>query len=133
MLDLREAMEDLESAEQRKTRESIYGVPPEAMVRSDPSVVSINGVVASLGVAEFMAYRTCLRKPHGLLNFDGAAGRVTLNKDEPPSDCYYCKGIWGCGPEAKAERYLRMKRFRSLQQFRSTAQNPEPMTAGGSG
>jgi molybdopterin/thiamine biosynthesis adenylyltransferase len=106
LLDLREAAEDLENSEQRRDREAIYGVAREYLQRSGPSVVSINGVVASLAVTEFMKPCAGLSAPSRWLNYDGRTSRVTVSADEPRGDCYYCKGIWGSGDQAGVERYL---------------------------
>ena len=83
--------------EQRSQRAKAYGVPLASLGRSGPSVVSVNGVIASVAVTEFMAWCTGLRAPFGQLNYRGDQGRVLLNKDEPRTDCYYCTGLWGNG------------------------------------
>jgi hypothetical protein len=65
-----------------------------------PSVVSINGVVASLAVTEFMLGVTGIRPPKRLLTYYGNMGRVALKTEEPAPNCYYCKGIRGNGDAA---------------------------------
>jgi hypothetical protein len=48
--------------ERRSGDDEIYGVDRAALDTGGPSVVSVNGVVASLAVTEFMAWRTGLRE-----------------------------------------------------------------------
>lgn len=106
VLDQNEAREDLENPHTREAREAIYGVRRELLGRSGPSVVSVNGVVASLAVTEFMVAVTGLRAPRRLLTYYGHRGDVTISKDRPMDDCYYCRGIRGTGADAAVERYL---------------------------
>src|SRR5947207_1594050 len=54
LIDIEEARADLAGPEERQNREALYGVRREFIGRSGPSVVSINGVVASVAVNEFM-------------------------------------------------------------------------------
>src|SRR5438093_1196106 len=53
------------TAEQRVADDKIYGIERNALTDGGPSVVSVNGVVASLAVTEFMAWKTGLRAPAG--------------------------------------------------------------------
>lgn len=53
-MDITEAQADLAGEAERVDRETLYGIEKGELDRSGPSVVSINGVVASLGVTEFM-------------------------------------------------------------------------------
>lgn len=106
-LDVAEAQADLLSQDARQAREAIYGVRYEALDEVGPSVVSINGVVASLAVTEFMLGVTGIRTPKRLLTYRGNTGVVTTKKEEPASDCYYCKGIRGKGDAVDINRYIR--------------------------
>ena len=83
LLDPAEAGMDLLSDKQRKNREAIYGMPVGSLAAAGPSVVSINGVVASLGVTEFMLAVSGIRDPRGVLTYDGNRG-VVLAKSAPP-------------------------------------------------
>jgi molybdopterin/thiamine biosynthesis adenylyltransferase len=105
VIDPGEAREDLDNPDVREDREVIYGVRRELLGRSGPSIVSVNGVIASLAVTEFTAAITGIRMPHRLLNYYGQRGTVTVSKDAPRVDCYYCKGIRGTGHKADVERY----------------------------
>ncbi len=104
-LDVAQARTDLETPEARLNRDAIYGVPLNALDRAGPAVVSINGVVASLAVSEFMLGVTGIRPPKRLCKYRGNRGIVTVN-GEPAPDCYYCKGIRGKGHAAGVQKYL---------------------------
>jgi hypothetical protein len=106
MLDVGEAQEDLAGEGERRDRETIYGIKRAALGRSGPSVVSLNGVVASLGVTEFMVAVTGLRRPKGLITYYGNTGKAVVRAEGPAPDCYYCKGIRGTGDAADVQRYL---------------------------
>jgi hypothetical protein len=106
-LDVNEASAELGGPEARKLRAAIYGVTPDRLGRSGPSVVSINGVVASLAVTEFMLSVTGVRQPSALITYRGDLGTVSVSRDQPQPDCYYCKGVWGKGAEADVQRYIR--------------------------
>lgn len=95
LLDQRALATAAMSEEQREEEKRIYGVPPASLEDTGPAIISINGVIASLGVTEFIAWRTRLRDPWPYLVYRGDQGRVLLNIDPPSPDCYYCKGLWG--------------------------------------
>jgi hypothetical protein len=104
-LDMAEVQD--QSPETREERARIYGVDVAVLGRAGPSVVSINGVVASLGVTEFMAFVTGLRPPKRHLTYHGHLGKVTLLTDPPKPDCYYCKEVRGMHDRADVQRYYR--------------------------
>ncbi len=106
-LDTQEASRDLETEGQRMDRQAIYGVRTELLAGRGPSVVSINAVVASLAATEFMKLCTGLDRPSRLVKYDGRMSRVTVSRDDPRPDCYYCKGVWGTRGQALVERFLR--------------------------
>ncbi len=107
LLDVGEAQAELAGIGDRKNREALYGVERAALGRSGPSVVSINGVVASLGVTEFVVGVTGLRAPQRVLTYRGQFGRVATTTDAPAPNCYYCKGIRGRGDAVDVQRYIR--------------------------
>ena len=80
---------------QRMADDEIYGINRAALDESGPSVVSVNGVVASLAVTEFMAWRTELREPVGYLNYRGDRGTVGARADPERDFCGYCMSRWG--------------------------------------
>jgi len=90
-----EIARDRMSPEQREADRRIYGVDREALAGTGPAVVSINGVVASLAVTEFMVYVTGLREPAAQLTYRGERGIVTKSLDDPEPTCYYCTRLWG--------------------------------------
>ena len=92
---------------QRQDYEAIYGVPAEALGEAGPSVVSINGTVASLAVTEFMLLATGLKdEPGKFLKYHGHRGIVTRVTDSPAPGCYYCVGIRGKGDSAGLDEFL---------------------------
>jgi hypothetical protein len=56
-------------------------------------VVSLNGVVASLAVTEFMVFVTGMRAPAGQLIYRGETPVVRRVVDEPEPGCYFCNGL----------------------------------------
>lgn len=90
-----EIARDRKSPEQREADSRIYGVDRDALAGAGPAVVSLNGVVASLAVTEFMVYITGLREPAPQLIYRGDRGIVTKSIDQPQPGCYYCTGLWG--------------------------------------
>ena len=87
--------------------DAVYGIPRGDLDEIGPSVVSLNGVVASLGITEFMAAVTGIRKPNDHLDYRGDRGTVGRRKVVCKSDCYYCNEIKGQGDAARIERYIR--------------------------
>jgi molybdopterin-synthase adenylyltransferase len=105
-LDLAEANDDLSTPEQRRQRDALYGVNRADLDDAGPAVVSINGVVASLAVTEFMVHVTGIRPPQPVLTYHGHLAKVTTRSEPPPKDCYYCSGIWNHRERADVERYF---------------------------
>jgi hypothetical protein len=104
-IDLAAAREDLESEAARRDRAKIYGVAAAQLDEGGPSVVSINGVVASLAVTEYMVGLSGIRPPKRLVVYRGDRGIVTTGVVESPSSCYFCKTLAGAGASAGVERY----------------------------
>jgi molybdopterin-synthase adenylyltransferase len=95
LLDQEEIALDSMSPEQRAIHERIYGVRRGVLEDTGPMVVSINGVVASLAVTEFMAQVTGLRAPFPYLNYFAERQLIRRSLDEPKPGCYYCTKLWG--------------------------------------
>ena len=106
LIDLNEARRDIESPQSRQDHEDLYGVGREHLGHTGPSVVSINGTVASIAVTEFFLWFTGIRPPQRLLEYRAHMGIVTRNTDSPEEDCYYCRAIRGNPEAANIERYL---------------------------
>jgi hypothetical protein len=105
-IDLAAARQDLESDAARRDRAKIYGVDAALLEEGGPSVVSINGVVASLGVTEYMLSVTGIRLPKRLLTYRGDRGIVTTGTADAPPGCYFCETIAGAGASAAVDRYI---------------------------
>lgn len=82
--------------EQRLADSTIYGIDRSHLAGGGPSVVSVNGVVASLAVTEFLALVTGLREPLGRLTYYAHRGIVTTSQERDSDSCYYCSTIYGC-------------------------------------
>ena len=109
-LNLQAARIDLMSDEQRNDHTAIYGIPLSDLGRVGPSVVSINGLIASLGVTEFILTVTGVpRQPKSVLKYYGERGVVTTPVKSPYPDCYHCSGGKGKRDGAGVQRYLEAK------------------------
>ena len=107
LIDVSEAQEDLMNPQARANRNAVYGMPPGPAGEPGPAVVSINGVVASLAVTEFMLTVSGVHtEPKRVLKYDAKRGIVTRSRDEPKPDCYYCCWIKGAGDSANVHRYI---------------------------
>ena len=95
LLDQQEITRDSMSPEQREVHDRIYRVERGALGETGPMVVSMNGVVSSLAVTEFMVFVTRMREPVPHLIYRGHAGTVGHNNDAPETGCYFCAGMWG--------------------------------------
>lgn len=92
--------------EDANARREIYGIEIDALAGGGPSVVSVNGVVASLAVTEFMAGVTRLRTPLPLLTYRGW-NAIVSRRAGLSENCYYCHGVRGKGDKADVERFIR--------------------------
>lgn len=106
ILDREEAGRDLENPEARKDREELYGIDKDQLHHSGPSVVSLNGIIASLAVTEFMVWITGLRPPNKLLMYLGKLGTVSFTKERSNPNCYFCNQVRGMKDKAKVERFI---------------------------
>jgi len=113
LLDEKDVRRYLTPAQEQARIDAIYGIASAALGRTGPSVAPHNGVIAALGATEFMVGVTGLRRPARLLQYRGHVGTVTVVKDPPHPDCYYCSGIRGQGAAADVERYLNMPHLRT--------------------
>ncbi|MDE0778929.1 MAG: ThiF family adenylyltransferase [Nocardioides sp.] len=82
----REQMNDAQRAE----RDRLYGLTPEEAGGSGPSVVTINGVVASLACTEALVYLTGLREPARQLTYLAHNSVVRKNTTVGDPTCLYC-------------------------------------------
>jgi molybdopterin/thiamine biosynthesis adenylyltransferase len=105
-LDALDVAEFLATGEELERHQEIYGVRRELLDEAGPSVITINSVVASLAVTEFMAAVTGMRPPAKLLTYYGHDSVVRKSLDLPRPDCPYCAGIRGQKDLADMDRYL---------------------------
>lgn len=105
-IELAAARADLEGDAARRDRSKIYGVDADLLEEGGPSVVSLNGVVASLGVTEYMVGASGIREPRRLLTYRGDQGIVTVGGQQLAPGCYYCTMVTGKGADAGVERLL---------------------------
>lgn len=89
-IDQEEVREMTESGEERQDRQTIYGVATSVLSEVGPSVVCLNGVIASLGVMEFMVAVTDLRPPVLKLEYRGMSGTVLRENEPPLPGCFFC-------------------------------------------
>ena len=106
LLDQEQMRERTASERVKREDEDIYGVPRADLGGRGPSVISLNALVASAAVTEFMVAVTGLRDPQSHLEYHGRRGVLLSDRSEPRPDCYYCKGIWGKGLAVGAERHI---------------------------
>lgn len=100
-LDQAEIARDAMSPTQRAEDDRIYGMRGGVLGVTGPMVVSVNGVIASMAVIEFMALVTGIRQPFGFLKYRGDKQTVTRSLDAPAEDCYFCEGLWGADKESE--------------------------------
>jgi molybdopterin/thiamine biosynthesis adenylyltransferase len=107
LLDPNEVRRFFSSTEMVENEAAAYGVRAEALAETGPSVVSVNGVVASLGVTAFMAMATGMPPlPYSLLTYRGDLGTVTRKMTTGVEGCYYCTSVRGMGDRANLDRYF---------------------------
>lgn len=100
-LDREAAEDDLRPAAVKIDRDKIYGVSRDALDKRGPSVISINGVIASLAVTEYVMHVTGIRLPIQLHKYQGSLGVVTKSQPDLDVYCYYCDTVYG-HPEQSA-------------------------------
>lgn len=112
-LDQKEIWRFFATPQQRVDDDKIYGIDRSALGETGPSVVFLNGVVASLAVTEFAAFTTGIRKPVPHLNYRGEMGIVTTTK-VPAQGCYYCGDVWSGRATANLTRYLQLPKSETV-------------------
>ena len=107
LLDPDDVRRFLSPAEMVENEAAVYGIKASAHAETGPSVVSVNGVVASLGVTAFMALATGTHLPYTFQTYRGDRGIVTRRTITAAEDCYFCSVVRGRGDRADLERYFR--------------------------
>jgi molybdopterin/thiamine biosynthesis adenylyltransferase len=105
-IDSNEARYYLEDSNARKDQKAIYGIPKEEVNQGGPSVVSLNGIIASLAVTEFLAFATKIRDPITFSSYYGSRGISANRKVEKKDECFYCNKIKGLKDNAGLEEFL---------------------------
>lgn len=104
-IDLNEVRDNLSSQEELKERRA-QGYAGGQII--DPSVVSVNGAIASQAVTEFMFYAveipSQIKITHDL--YGKMRGKQTIVKKD---GCIHCVGEFGKGDKSEIERYGRHK------------------------
>lgn len=90
VIDMNELAREQMTDEQREQRDRNYGLTPEEAGDSGPSVVTINGVVASLACTEALMFITGLRAPARQLTYRGHDSVVLKNNTKGDPQCLYC-------------------------------------------
>ena len=107
LLDMEEVRRFLSSPGIVENETAVYGVRREELGTTGPSVVSINGAIASLGVTEFMVCATRMREPIPHLIYRAHCGTVARGIDGPCPDCRCCTTIRGTGSSANIAKYFK--------------------------
>ena len=105
VLDMTAVSKFLSSANAQRDRALIYGVDKSDLQEAGPSVVSLNGIIASLAVMEFMLHMTSVRRAKRLLEYRGNMG-IVASKNQFSTDCHYCKTVRGQNDAAGLKRYI---------------------------
>jgi molybdopterin-synthase adenylyltransferase len=101
-LDFDEAAEDLESEALRSIRVQ-RGYARDRRV--EPALMPLNGVVASLGMTELLAFVTGLRPVIPFTRYDAMDGRLVRQSVEASPDCIVCRPAYGMGDRQMVDRY----------------------------
>jgi len=104
-IDLEVARQEFESEQEKEFRESLgYGLGRDIL---DPSVISLNSIIAGLAVTEFLMLVTGLREPNRKVTYRGMRGVFRESIDKKRGDCIVCNSIVGKGKQADIKRYVR--------------------------
>jgi len=91
----------------REFHRNVYGQQVQEQVDSGPSVVSVNGVIASLGVTELMVAIAGIRQPVRHRRYLGSCCAVTApDTVSAHHECPICQGVVGKGDDADIDRFL---------------------------
>ncbi|MEX2381223.1 MAG: ThiF family adenylyltransferase [Opitutales bacterium] len=94
---------------QLKEEREIYGVPQSVLGTRGPAVVSVNGLIGSLGVTELFMHVTGYSPVQTYLTYvaRGPYPGIRIGADESDRDCYYCQVLRGQEATADVEHYIR--------------------------
>lgn len=104
-IDVKVAQQELESDQEKIYRQNLgYGLPKKI---PDPSVISLNSIIAGLAVTEFLMLVTGLRAPNRKVTYKGMRGVFRESIDEKRNNCTICKATVGKRELADIKRYIR--------------------------
>jgi hypothetical protein len=104
----------LSSEMEQENEASAYGVPVDALLPgTGPSVVTINGIVAGLGVTEFWASVAEIRDANVDIFYRGREGAIRKSIDLPAPNCYYCETVAGTGWDSRIATDVASARIRT--------------------
>lgn len=107
LLDDTDVRRYLSSAAELRNEAAAYGVPVDHLSSgTGPSVATINGVIAGLGVTEFWAAVTGMRQPYRTIAYLGCEATIRKSVDESMGDCYYCNIVRGRGTASGVHRHI---------------------------
>jgi len=105
-LDQTEVRRYLSNSAQLENEAKIYGMEKESLAAgTGPSVVDLNGIIASLGVQEFKLLLTDPASSSRYLNYRGNLKVITKVGTDQSKNCYCC-GLYSKTDEADVFRYL---------------------------
>jgi hypothetical protein len=104
-IDQQEATKFLRSKEWQQDRDNVYGMAKNELEGSGPSVVTLNGIIASMGCTELMLYVTGLRKANKKVSYYGSSG-VTRKTNEHKDGCYFCNSVRNTKDKVNIEKYF---------------------------
>ena len=105
-LDQTEIRRYLTSEKQLENEANVYGVDKNNLATdSGPSVVDLNGIIASLGVQEFKLLLTDQKLHSRYLNYRGHLKTISKVVISQNNGCYCC-GLFNKRNEANVSRYL---------------------------
>lgn len=108
-LDQTEVRRYLANDAQLENEAKVYGVEKESLaIGSGPSVVDLNGIIASLGVQEFKLLITDPTNSSRYLNYRGHLKTISKVKMPEGNNCYCCS-LYNKKEKAIVERYLKSK------------------------
>lgn len=108
-LDQTEVRRYLADETQLENEAKVYGVDKESLAAgSGPSVVDLNGIIASLGVQEFKLHITDPKNSSRYLNYRGHLKSITKVQVGKDNGCYCCS-LYNKRHEANVDRYLGVK------------------------
>jgi len=76
-----------------------------------PSVITLNGVIASAATTEFLAFVTGFRSAKDYLSYDAMEQKLVERKISSDSNCFICSSIEGKGNDAQIEERYSVKNY----------------------